>query len=141
MPHLIIIDGGKGQLSAALKSLNKLNLTNFEVISIAKRLEEIFKPNENLPVYIDKRSESLRLIQRIRNEAHRFAITFHRNKKLNVSFSSVLDFIPYIGEKTKQKLLEHFSSADSIANADLTTLETIIGKSKAKIIYNFFHNE
>lgn len=141
LPHLIIIDGGKGQLSAALKSLNKLNLTNFEVISIAKRLEEIFKPNENLPVYIDKRSESLRLIQRIRNEAHRFAITFHRNKKLNVSFSSVLDFIPYIGEKTKQKLLEHFSSADSIANADLTTLETIIGKSKAKIIYNFFHNE
>ena len=109
LPHLIVIDGGKGQLSAAIESLNILNLTSkIEIISIAKRLEEIFKPNDNLPLYIDKRSETLKLIQRIRNEAHRFAISYHRQLKLNHSQSSVLDEIKGIGKITKTKLLNNF---------------------------------
>lgn len=140
-PHLIIIDGGKGQLSSALKALEKLNILNIDIIAIAKKLEEIYKPNDSIPLYLDKRSDSLKLIQRIRNEAHRFAISFHREKKLHSSFNTILDTIEGIGNKTKNKLLQHFSSIDSIANADLKTLEEIIGKSKANILYNFFHQE
>ncbi len=140
LPHLIIIDGGKGQLSFALKALNELNL-NIDIISIAKRLEEIFKPGDSLPLYIDKRSETLKLIQRIRNEAHRFAISFHRNKSLTNSLTSILDTIPNIGKSTKDKLLEHFDSLDAIINANSSDLEPVIGKHKATIIYQFFHPE
>ncbi len=140
LPHLIVIDGGKGQLYAACKALELLNLEHIDIISIAKRLEEIFKPNDSLPLYIDKRSETLKLIQRIRNEAHRFAISFHRNKKLHQSFNSLLDYIPNIGEKTKQKLFEHFDSIDDIIHADEDTLASVIGQSKAKIIKNYIQS-
>lgn len=139
LPHLIIIDGGKGQLSFALQALNDLNLNNIDIISIAKRLEEIFKPGDSLPLYIDKRSETLKLIQRIRNEAHRFAISFHRNKSLNNSLLSILDTIPNIGKSTKDKLLKHFGSLDVVINAKLSDLENVIGKQRANIIYQFFH--
>ena len=141
LPHLIVIDGGKGQLSAALESLNKLNITDkIEIISIAKRLEEIFKPNDHLPLYIDKRSETLKLIQRIRNEAHRFAITFHRQLKLNHSHSSILDEISGIGKTTKSKLLKQYQSIDEIANASKDELTTLIGSQRANIIWNYFHH-
>lgn len=142
LPHLIVIDGGKGQLSSALESLTKLNITNkIEIIAIAKRLEEIYKPNDNLPLYIDKRSETLKLIQRIRNEAHRFAISFHRQLKLNHSQSSILDEIKGIGKKTKTKLLNNFASIDEITNSNIDELKLIIGEQKAHIIWNFFHEE
>jgi excinuclease ABC subunit C len=142
LPHLIIIDGGKGQLSAALSSLKELDLNNkIEIISIAKKLEDIYKPDDNLPLYINKNSETLKLIQRIRDEAHRFAITFHRHIKLNKSFTSVLDEIKGIGEKTKKKLINNYQSIEEISKADLESLESIIGKHKAKIIWKYFHNE
>lgn len=138
LPHLIIIDGGKGQLSFAQKALKELNL-DIDIISIAKRLEEIFKPGDSLPLYIDKRSETLKLIQRIRNEAHRFAISFHRNKSLSNSLTSILDTIPNIGKSTKEKLLKNFDSLDAIVNANISDLESVIGKHRAKLIYEFFH--
>lgn len=142
LPNLIVIDGGKGQLSAALESLKKLNITNkIEIISIAKRLEEIFKPNDNLPLYIDKRSETLKLIQQIRNEAHRFAISFHRQIKLNHSLTSVLDEICGIGKSTKTKLLNNYSSIDEITKANIDELKQLIGVHKAHIIWKFFHEE
>ncbi len=140
LPHLIIIDGGKGQLSSALKSLQKLNLNDIDIISIAKKLEDIYKPNDTLPLYLDKKSETLKLIQRIRNEAHRFAISFHREKKVKNSFNSVLCSIPNIGEKTIQKLLLHFTSIENIAEADILMLENVVGKNKAHQIFNFFRN-
>lgn len=142
LPHLIIIDGGKGQLSAALDSLKILGITNkIDIISIAKKLEEIYKPNDNLPLYIDKRSETLKLIQRIRNEAHRFAIKFHRQLKLNHSLSSVLDEIKGIGESTKTKLLKNFSSIEEISNATIDELRLIVGQHKANIIWIFFNEQ
>ncbi|MCX7861870.1 MAG: excinuclease ABC subunit UvrC [Bacteroidales bacterium] len=137
LPHLIIIDGGKGQLSSALKALNDLNL-NIDIISIAKKLEEIYKPGDSFPFFVDKRSETLKLIQRIRNEAHRFAVSFHRNMHLKNSFHSVLDFIPNIGEKTKLKLLQHFQSVDILSSVNIEDLEKIVGRNKAKIIFEFF---
>jgi len=142
LPHLIVIDGGKGQLSAALESLNILNITNkIEIISIAKRLEEIYKPNDNLPLYIDKRSETLKLIQRIRNEAHRFAISFHRQLKLNHSFNSILDEISGIGNTTKTKLLNQYQSIDKIAEASKEELANLIGAKRANIVWSYFHKE
>ncbi|NSW45786.1 MAG: excinuclease ABC subunit C [Bacteroidales bacterium] len=142
LPHLIVIDGGKGQLSAALESLKILNITEkIEIISIAKKLEEIYKPNDSLPLYIDKRSETLKLIQRIRNEAHRFAISFHRQLKLNHSFSSILDEISGIGNTTKTKLLKQYTSIDKIAEASKEELVSLIGTKRANIVWNFFHKE
>lgn len=140
LPHLIVIDGGKGQLSAALESLHKLEIIDkVEVISIAKKLEEIFKPNDSIPLYIDKRSETLKLIQRIRNEAHRFAISFHRHLKTTHSFTSVLDEIPGIGLKTKELLFKKYESIDEIASKNIIELENELGKKRAKIIWNYFH--
>lgn len=136
LPHLIVIDGGKGQLSAALKALKELNLdTKINIIAIAKRLEEIFKPNDTLPIYLDKRSETLKLIQRIRNEAHRFAINFHRKLKINQSFHSILDDIPYIGDKSKNKILSQFKSIDEILSSDYYTLEQKLGKRIASTLW------
>ena len=103
-------------------------------------MEEIYKPNISLPLYINKRSETLKLIQQIRNEAHRFAISFHRNLKTNHSHSSILDEIIRIGESTKTKLLKNFTSIDEISNASVETLKPLIGLHKAKIIWNFFHS-
>ena len=139
LPQLIVIDGGKGQLNAALKSLKKLNIDDkVSIIGIAKRLEGIFFPGQKLPLYLDERSPTLKLIQQIRDEAHRFGITFHRDKRSNAFLTSELDSIKGIGEKTKQKLYKKFGSLENIKNADFEALVETIGKSKAKILSEYF---
>ncbi len=139
LPQLIIIDGGKGQLSAAVKSLKQLGiLERVTVIGIAKRLEEIFFSKDPIPLYIDKKSESLKLIQQARNEAHRFAIAFHRNKRSQNFTSTELTEIPGVGEKTAQKLLIHFGSAKRIKEASMTDLAEVIGDKAAKKIKGWF---
>ncbi len=139
LPQLIVIDGGKGQLNSALKSLKKLQIHDkVAIIGIAKRLEEIFFPGEKLPLYLDKRSPTLKLIQQIRDEAHRFGITFHRDKRSKAFLMSELDRIKGIGEKTKQKLLEKFGSVENIKSTDFETIAKTIGKAKAKLITDFF---
>ena len=141
LPQLIVIDGGKGQLNAAMKSIEKLNLRGkITVIGIAKKLEEIYFPNDSIPLYLDKRSESLKLIQHLRNEAHRFGITFHRQKRSKSQIRSELDNITGIGEKTKQKLLQHFKSVKKIKEADLEQLSNVVNKSKAEAILLYFHS-
>ncbi len=139
LPQLIVIDGGKGQLNAALKSLKKLQIQDkIAIIGIAKKLEEIFFPGQKLPLYLDKRSPTLKLIQQIRDEAHRFGITFHRDKRSKSFLLSELDGIKGIGEKTKQKLLRKFGSIKYIKSADFETLAAIVGKAKAKVLLDFF---
>lgn len=139
LPQLIIIDGGKGQLSSALKSLEKLDLRGkIAIVGIAKRLEELFFPNDPIPLYLDKKSETLRIIQQLRNEAHRFGITFHRNKRSNAALKSELETIEGIGEKTIIDLLNHFKSNKRIAQAGVEEIAEIIGKSKAQKIINHF---
>jgi len=139
LPQLIIIDGGKGQLSAAMNSLEKLGLTGKVAIAgIAKKLEEIYFPHDSLPLYIDKKSQSLRLIQHIRDEAHRFAITFHRQKRNKATLHSELIDIKGISKKTAEKLLNHFRSVEKIRNATIEELTGIVGKSKAKAILEYY---
>lgn len=131
LPQLIIIDGGKGQLSSAAKSLESLGLLGkIDIIGIAKKLEEIFFFGDSIPLYLDKRSESLKIIQRLRNEAHRFGIKHHRNQRSKNTFTTSLDNIEGIGEKTIQKLLSHFGSVEKIREAKRETLENLISKSK-----------
>ncbi len=140
LPQLIIIDGGKGQLSAAVKALEKLNLRGkISIIGVAKRLEEIYFPGDSVPVYINKNSESLKLIQQLRDEAHRFGITFHRNKRSNAFISSELNSIKGIGEKTAQTLLSEYKSVKNIKELSLDELNKSVGKSKAQIVYKYFH--
>lgn len=140
LPQLIIIDGGKGQLSSALKSLDKLGLRGqIAIVGIAKKLEEIYFPGDSLPVYIDKKSESLKLIQHLRNEAHRFGITHHRNKRSKSSLVSELTEINGIGHSTHTKLIKAFKSVKRIKEASMEELEEAIGKSKGHIIFNHFH--
>ena len=142
LPQLIIIDGGKGQLSAALKSIDKLELRNkIAIIGIAKKLEEIFFPEDPIPLYLDKNSETLKLIQQVRDEAHRFGITFHRDKRSKAMIKSELDEIKGIGEKTKQKLLIELKSIENIKKADFSELEKIVGKAKAKLVFDVFHSK
>ena len=142
LPQLIVIDGGKGQLSSALKSLDDLGLRGkVSVIGIAKRLEEIFFPGDSYPLYLDKKSETLKVIQHIRNEAHRFGITFHRNKRSASAINSEIDSIPGIGEKTMVTLLNHFKSVKKIKSATLDELKSIVGLSKAQKIYNHFNSK
>ncbi|MBN2519919.1 MAG: excinuclease ABC subunit UvrC [Bacteroidales bacterium] len=140
LPDLIIIDGGKGQLGAAVSALNDLKIYNIPIIGIAKRLEEIYFPGDPYPLYLDKNSESLRIIQHLRNEAHRFGITFHRAKRSASFIQTELQLIKGIGEKTIEQLLTHFKSVDVIKNATEESIALIIGKVKAKIVYNFFSN-
>jgi excinuclease ABC subunit C len=141
LPELIVIDGGKGQLNAALDALRELGLeTQIPVIGIAKRLEEIYRPGDKYPLHLSKKSPALRLIQRLRDEAHRFAITFHRDKRSKESFESVLTQIPSVGQKTAQKLLQHFRSVQAIREATEEALAQVVGKSKAQQIYQFLHN-
>lgn len=138
LPQLIIIDGGKGQLGAALESLVKLGIEDkVDLISIAKKLEEIFRPNDPYPLYLDKNSPSLKIIQQARDEAHRFGITFHREKRAKEMIHSKLNEIEGIGEKTMEKLLQNFGSLQKIKSANIEELEKVVGKSKAKIINEF----
>tara|TARA_B100001057_G_scaffold501295_1_gene623405 strand:+ start:19135 stop:20871 length:1737 start_codon:yes stop_codon:yes gene_type:complete len=142
LPELIIIDGGKGQLSSAIKSLEKLKLRNkIAVIGIAKRLEEIYFPNDSIPLYLDKKSETLKIIQRIRNEAHRFAIKLHRNKRSKKSLTSSLDNIEGVGEKTKIKLIQYFKTFKNIKQASEKELIKSVGNHRAKIIFNFMNSK
>ncbi len=133
LPELIVIDGGKGQLSAAVKSLEKLKLRGkIAIIGIAKRLEEIYFPGDSLPLYLDKRSESLKLIQQLRDEAHRFGITHHRNKRSKISLENSLDKIEGIGPKTVELLITHFGSVKKVMEAKKEELIQLIGKAKAE---------
>lgn len=139
LPQLIVIDGGKGQLSAALESLDKLGIRGkMAVIGIAKRLEEIYFPGDSTPLYIDKRSETLKVLQQIRDEAHRFGITHHRKKRSNAAVKTELTSIPGIGKATAQKLLHTFRSAAGVKRADLETLTEVIGESKARMVRTWF---
>ena len=139
LPQLIIIDGGKGQLSAAMEAITELSLRGkVVVVGIAKRLEEIFYPGDQYPIYIDKRSESLKLIQFMRNEAHRFGITHHRNKRSKNSIQSELLNIKGIGEKTMKELFKEFKTIKVMKETSLEQLEKKIGRSKATILFNFF---
>ena len=141
LPNLIIIDGGKGQLSSSILALKKLTLDKkIAILGIAKRLEGIYYPNDPIPLYLDKKSETLRLIQQMRNEAHRFAITFHRNKRSNQALNSSLDNIPGIGEKTKITLLKKFKSLKNIQVLPIEMLISEIGESKAKKLRSFLNS-
>ncbi|SEA14481.1 excinuclease ABC subunit UvrC [Bizionia paragorgiae] len=140
LPQLIIIDGGKGQLSSALKSLEALDLRGkIAIIGIAKRLEELFYPGDSVPLYLDKKSETLKIIQQLRNEAHRFGIEHHRNKRSKAALNTEMETIPGIGEKTIVDLLKVFKSAKRVANAKLDELEAVISVSRAEKIYNYYH--
>jgi excinuclease ABC subunit C len=140
LPQLIVIDGGKGQLSAALKSIEKLGLSGkMTIIGIAKKLEEIYYPNDSLPMYLDKKSETLKIIQQMRDEAHRFGITHHRKKREKGTIKSVLTEIEGVGYSTNQTLLRKFRSVKNIQVATLMELSEVIGKAKAGLVYSYFH--
>lgn len=135
LPQLIIIDGGKGQLSSAIKSLEKLELRGkIAILGIAKRLEELFFPDDPIPLYLDKKSETLKVIQQLRNEAHRFGITFHRNKRSKAALQTELETIPGIGEKTVVELLKAFKSHKRIKNASYEELSEVVGTHRAQKI-------
>ena len=135
LPQLIVIDGGKGQLSSARKSIEKLNLQHtIAIIGIAKRLEEIYFPNDSVPLYLDKRSESLKVIQQLRNEAHRFGINHHRNRRSKSGLGTSLDGIDGIGPKTVEKLVSHFGSVKRVMEANEKELIKLVGKKKAELI-------
>ncbi|GAB1451433.1 excinuclease ABC subunit UvrC [Draconibacterium sp.] len=140
LPQLIVIDGGKGQLSSAVLALEKLELRGkISIIGIAKKLEEIYFPGDSVPIYINKNSQTLKVIQQLRDEAHRFGITFHRNKRSKEFIQSELKSIEGIGEKTMQKLLSEFKSVKRIKEQTLPVLSKSIGISKAKIVFDYFH--
>lgn len=137
LPDLVVIDGGKGQLSSAVNALNRLEIYGqLPVIGIAKRLEEIYYPNDEFPIHISKKSESLKLLQHLRNEAHRFAITFHRSKRSKGAIDSSLAQIEGIGNKTAEKLLKRFKSVKKLKNASLEEIEQVIGKAKGKVVFD-----
>lgn len=139
LPNLIIIDGGKGQLGSALKSLDVLGLRGkIAIIGIAKRLEELFYPGDSIPLYLDKKSETLKVIQHLRNEAHRFGITFHRNQRSKNAIDNSLTAIPGIGPKTMEKLMIQFKSIKRLAEAPEDEIIKLVGKAKAKKVLDFF---
>jgi excinuclease ABC subunit C len=140
LPQLIVIDGGKGQLSSAVTALDKLNLRGkISIIGIAKKLEEIYFPGDSVPIYINKNSQTLKVIQQLRDEAHRFGITFHRDKRSKDFIQSELSTINGVGEKTTQKLLNDFKSVKSIKEQTLKSLIESVGLSKAKIVFGYFN--
>ena len=142
LPHLIIIDGGKGQLSSALKSLDVLGLRKkITIIGIAKRLEELFYPEDPIPLYLDKKSETLKIIQQLRNEAHRFGIEHHRNRRSKGALKTELENIPGVGEQTIVDLMKRFKTVKRIANAKLDELEAVVGLSRANKVYNYYHEK
>lgn len=137
LPQLIVVDGGKGQLSAAVETLDALGLRGkIAVVGIAKRLEEIYFPGDSTPLYIDKNSESLRLIQHLRDEAHRFGITHHRNKRSKSQVVSFLDSVKGVGRQTQDRLIKHFKSVKRIKAASLDELIAVVGESKAHLVYD-----
>ena len=140
LPQLIIVDGGKGQLSSALKSLDRLNLrSKIAIIGIAKRLEEIYYPEDSIPLYLDKKSETLKIIQNIRNEAHRFGINFHKNKRSKSALSSSLDNIEGIGPKSRNKLIKVFKSFNKVKTASKIEIIKVLGSSKGAKLYKNLH--
>lgn len=140
LPQLIVVDGGKGQLSAALKSLEELGLRGrITIIGIAKKLEEIYYPDDPLPLYIDKKSETLKILQRLRDEAHRFGITHHRKRREKATLKTELTEIQGIGEETAKILLTTFKSVKNIKQVPLEELEKAIGKAKAKVVFGYYH--
>lgn len=142
LPQLIVIDGGKGQLSSAVKILNELELMDkLEVVGIAKRLEEIYKPGDPIPLHVDKTSDSLKVIQHLRNEAHRFAISHHRDRRSKGNFKSELHEIDGIGQKTVETLLSQFKSIKKVKEASFDQLAKLVGDSKANIIGQHFANK
>ena len=141
LPQLILIDGGKGQLSSAVKSLKLLGLYGkITIVGIAKRLEEIFFPEDSIPLYLDKKSETLKILQRVRDEAHRFGVKHHRTRRTNNTIKSELEEIPGVGEKTIELLLKKLKSVKRVKEANLETLEEILGKQKGKIVWEFFNS-
>lgn len=141
LPQLILIDGGKGQLSSAVKSLKLLGIYGkITVIGIAKRLEEIFFPEDSIPLYIDKKSETLKILQRVRDEAHRFGVKHHRVRRKNSTIKTELEEIPGVGEKSIELLFNKLKSVKRIKEASQETLEEILGKSKGKIVWNYFNS-
>jgi len=141
LPNLIIVDGGKGQLTSGVKSLKKLNLENkVAIIGIAKKLEEIFKPNDKLPLYIDKKSETLKLIQQLRNESHRFAINFHRDLRSKDALKSGMDSLKGVGPVLKDKLLSKYKSFKRLKDADEKELIIFLGKSRGRSVFNQLRN-
>ena len=137
LPQLLIVDGGKGQLSSAMKSINKLGIADkMTIVGIAKRLEEIYFPGDSIPLHINKKSESLKLIQQLRNEAHRFAITFHRNQRSKDFTKSSIKDIKGVGDKSVIKLLKHFKSVDKIKEASIEDISIVVGKSIGKKVYD-----
>jgi len=140
LPQLVIIDGGKGQLSSAMKSIDLLGLREkVTVIGIAKKLEEIYFPGDSVPIYLDKNSISLKIIQQLRNEAHRFGINFHRDKRSSKMVESDLDNIYGIGPKTKEDLIKHFGSVEKIRSASVEDLEKVIGSARAAVLFEYFN--
>jgi excinuclease ABC subunit C len=141
LPQLIVVDGGKGQLSAAVEALDDMGLRGkIAVVGIAKRLEEIYFPGDSIPLYIDKNSESLKVVQQLRDEAHRFGITHHRNRRSKGQAVSELDSIKGVGEKTRTALLSHFKSVKRLREADIDTIAEVIGPAKASIVYGALHD-
>lgn len=139
LPQLVIIDGGKGQLGAALEALEQLGIRGqMAIIGIAKRLEELFYPGDSLPLYLDKRSETLKVIQNLRNEAHRFGITHHRNRRSKSALSNELEQIEGIGQKTVEQLIKAFKSVKRVKEQSPENIAAVIGKAKAKIVTDYF---
>ncbi len=141
LPQLILIDGGKGQLSSSVKSLKLLGLYGkITIVGIAKRLEEIFFPNDPIPLYLDKKSETLKILQRVRDEAHRFGVRHHRTRRKNSTIKSELEEIPGVGPKSIELLLSKLKSVKRIKESSLETLEEILGKAKAKVVWEYFNS-
>ena len=142
LPQLVVVDGGKGQLSAAVEALEAIGLRGvIAVAGIAKRLEEIYFPGDSIPLYIDKNSETLRVVQHMRDEAHRFGITHHRNRRSKSQTVSMLDSISGVGPKTRDALISHFRSLKRVREADLDQIAAVIGPSKASVVYSALHPE
>jgi excinuclease ABC subunit C len=140
LPQLIIIDGGKGQLSSSVKALKTLGLYGeIAIISIAKRLEELFFPEDSVPLHLDKKSETLKIIQQMRDETHRFSITHHKNKRNKGTLQTELSLIPGVGEKTAEKLLSYFKSVKKIKEVSKDSLMEIVPTKTAQSIYDYFH--
>ena len=139
LPELIMVDGGKGQLSSAVEILDSLGIKQYNIIGLAKRLEEVFFPGKQEPESIPKTSSGLRLLQQIRDEAHRFAVTFHRHRRSKRTIKTELTDIKGIGKATAQKLLKALGSVDKIKRADFTTLNELVGEQKANLIRGHYN--